>query len=98
MAEPLDTWEKRFEDITAKDVDDAGEVVDKPLPLTKAQELAIKDFITKEVTQAKIEQLVWVLKEIPIEGRAWLGKIKASLEGLVVEYSGRGAVPAPDKE
>lgn len=88
-----DSWLKRFEDITAKDVDANGAVVDKPVPLTLPQELAVKEFITKEVTQAKIEQLVWVLKEIPIEGREWLGKIKSSLEGLIVEYSGKGLKP-----
>lgn len=96
MPEIPNTWEARFENITAKDVDEDGKVVDKPLPLTQTQDLAVKGFITAEIAQAKIEQLVWVLKQIPPEGNEWLGKVRSGLEGLVVDYSGRGAVPKPD--
>lgn len=86
-------WETRFEDVTAKDVDDDGVVIEKPLVLTLPQVVALKGFITEEVTQAKIEQLVWVLKQIPPEGNAWLAEVKAGLEKLIVEFSGKGMTP-----
>lgn len=92
MAE-TQSWETRFEGVTAKDVDDDGVVVEKPLVLTLPQVVALKGFITEEVTQAKIEQLVWVLKQIPAEGNAWLTEVRAGLEKLIVEFSGKGMTP-----
>lgn len=89
MAE-TQSLEVRFDEIIAKDVDDTGKVIDKKLTLKLPEAVAIKAFVNEEVTQAKIEQLVWVLKQIPVEGNEWLVKVRAGLEQLIVEYSGKG--------
>lgn len=88
MAEPID----RLSEITAKAVDENGQVIEKKLTLTLAEKAAINNWNTEAVNQAKIEQLVWVLKQIPPEGNEWLTKVRSGLEQLVVEFSGKGMV------
>lgn len=88
MAETL--IDSRLSEITAKDVDADGKVIEKKLTLTLAEQEAIKKFVSEEVSQAKIEQLVWVLKQIPPEGNEWLTKVRSGLEQLIVEFSGKG--------
>lgn len=94
MAEPTDG----LSGITAKDVDENGKVIEKTLVLTLSEKQAINAWHTGEINQAKIEQLVWVLKQIPPEGNEWLTKVRANLEGLIVDYSGKGGVPTPEEE
>lgn len=81
-----------FSDILVKDVDENGKVIEKRLSLTLPEKESINTWHNEAITQAKIEQLVWVLKQIPVEGNEWLGKVRSGLEQLIVEYSGKGMI------